>query len=70
MGYTIGAVACILYAAFVYYVAIKRPPLIIRMIKKKLNKNMSDDAAVIVSYVFASIALAGGIVLFVLAAVK
>ena len=70
MGYTIGAVACILYAAFVYYVAIKRPPLIIRMIKKKLNKNMSDDATAIVSYVFASIALAGGIVLFVLAAVK
>jgi len=70
MGYTIGAVACILYAAFVYYVAIKRPPSIIRMIKKKLNKNMSDDAAAIVSYVFASIALAGGIVLFVLAAVK
>ena len=70
MGYTIGAVACILYAAFVYYVAIKRPPSIIRMIKKKLNKNMSDDAAAIICYVFASIALAGGIVLFVLAAIK
>ncbi|MFC2145360.1 hypothetical protein ACFLQQ_03425 [Actinomycetota bacterium] len=70
MGYIIGAVACIIYAAFVYYVAIKRPPSIIRMIKKKLNKNMSDDAAVIVAYVFASIALVGGIVLFVLAGVK
>ena len=70
MGYIIGAVACVIYAAFVYYVAIKRPPAIIRLIKKKLNKNMSDDAAVIVSYVFASIALSGGIVLFVLAAVK
>ncbi len=70
MGYIIGGIACILYAAFVYYVAIKRPPAIIRLIKKKLSKNMSDDAAVIVSYVFASIALAGGIVLFVLAAVK
>ena len=70
MGYTIGAIACLLYAAFVYYVAIKRPPSIIRLIKKKLNKNMSDDAAVIVAYVFASIALIGGIVLFVLAGVK
>ncbi len=68
MGYVIGGIACILYAAFVYYVAIKRPPAIIRLIKKKLNKNMSDNAAVIVSYVFASIALAGGIVLFVLGA--
>jgi len=70
MGYIIGAIACMLYAAFVYYVAIKRPPSIIRLIKKKLNKNMSDDATVIVSYVFASIALVGGIVLIVLAAVK
>ena len=70
MGYIIGGIACMIYAAFVYYVAIKRPPSIIRMIKKKLNKNMSDDAAVIVAYVFASIALIGGIVLFVLAGVK
>ncbi len=70
MGYVIGGIACVLYAAFVYYVAIKRPPSIIKMIKKKLNKNMSDDTAAVVSYVFASIALAGGIVLFVLAAVK
>ena len=70
MGYIVGAIACLLYAVFVYYVAIKKPPSIIRLIKKKLNKNMSDDAAVIVAYVFASIALAGGIVLIVLAAVK
>lgn len=70
MGYIIGAIACLLYAAFVYYIAIKRPPTIIRLVKKKLNKNMSDNAAAIVCYVFASIALAGGIVLFVLAAIK
>ena len=70
MGYIIGAVACVIYAAIVYYMAIKRPPTIIRLVKKKLNKNMSDDAAVIVSYVFASIALSGGIVLFVLGAYK
>ena len=70
MGYTIGAIACILYAAFVYYVAIKRPPSIIRLVKKKFNKNMSDNAAVIVCYVFASIVLAGGIALSILAAIK
>ena len=70
MGYTIGGIACILYAALVYYIAIKRPPAMIKLIKKKLSRNMSDDTAAIVSYVFASIALAGGIVLFVLAAVK
>jgi len=38
------------------------------LVKKKLNKNMSDNAAVIVCYVFASIALAGGIVLFIVGA--
>jgi len=70
MGYTIGAIACIIYAAFVYYVAIKRPPSIIRLVKKKFNKNMSDDAAAIVCYIFASIALAGGITLSILAAIK
>lgn len=68
MGYVIGGIACVLYAAFVYYVAIKRPPAIIKLIKKKLSKNMSDNAAAIVSYVFASIALAGGIALFILEA--
>ena len=68
MGYVIGGTACVLYAAFVYYVAIKRPPAIIKLIKKKLSKNMSDNAAAIVSYVFASIALAGGIALFILEA--
>ena len=68
MGYVIGGIACILYAAFVYYVAIKRPPAIINLVKKKLNKNMSDKAAAIVCYVFASIALVGGIVLFIVRA--
>ena len=70
MGYIIGGIACVLYAAIVYYIAIKRPPAIIRLIKKKLSKNMSDDAAVIVSYVFASIALAGGIALFIIGGLK
>ena len=68
MGYIIGGIACKLYAAFVYYVAIKRSPAIINLVKKKLNKNMSDKAAAIVCYVFASIALAGGIVLFIVRA--
>jgi hypothetical protein len=65
MGYTIGGIACVLYAAFVYYVAIKKPPEIIRIIKLKFGKKMSDKAAVIISYVFATIVLACGIVLFI-----
>ncbi len=66
MGYTIGGIACLVYAAFVYYVAIGKPPAIIKIIKLKFNKKMSDKAAVILCYVFATIALAGGIVLLIL----
>ena len=69
MGYIIGGIVCVLYAAFVYYIAIKRPPAIVRLVKKKLSSKMSDDAVVIVCYVFASIVLAGGIALFILAGV-
>jgi len=65
MGYVIGGIACVLYAAFVYYVAIAKPPSIIKIVKLKLGKRMSDNTAVIVCYVFASIVLAGGIVLFI-----
>ncbi|MEA2016733.1 MAG: hypothetical protein U9O59_08580 [Actinomycetota bacterium] len=66
MGYTIGGIACLVYAAFVYYVAIGKPPSIIKIIKWKLSKNMSDKAAVILCYIFATVALAGGIVLIIL----
>lgn len=64
MGYVIGGIACVLYAVFVYYIAIKKPPRMINLVKKKISRKMSDKAAVIVCYVFATIALAGGIVLF------
>ena len=66
MGYTIGGIACVLYAVIVYIIAIKRPRAIINLIKKKLfSKNMSDNTAAIICYVFASIALIAGIVLFI-----
>jgi hypothetical protein len=65
MGYVIGGIACVLYAAFVYYVAIKRPPAVIKMVKLKLGRRMSDKTASIICYVFASIVLAVGILLFI-----
>jgi len=70
MGYLIGAIACVIYAAIVYVIAVKRPPSIMRMMKKKLGGKISDDGAAIAAYVFASLALAGGIALFVLYGVK
>jgi hypothetical protein len=65
MGYVIGGIVCVLYAVFVYYVAIMRPPSIIKIVKLKLGRKMSDKTASIVCYVFASIVLAVGILLFI-----
>jgi hypothetical protein len=65
MGYVIGGIACVLYAVFVYYVAIMKPPSIIKIVKLKLGRRMSDKTASIVCYVFASIVLAVGILLFI-----
>lgn len=70
MGFLIGGIVCVLYAAVVYFIAIKRPPGIMRIIKKKLGGKISDDGAAIVSYIFASIVLVGGIVLFILYGIK
>lgn len=63
----IGGIACLVYAILVYCVAIKRPPTVIRLVKKKLGKKSTEKAAVIFCYIFATLALAGGIILFVLA---
>ena len=63
----IGGIACLLYAIFVYYIAIKKPPTMIRLIKKKFGKKTTDKAAVVICYVVGTLALAGAVVLFVLA---
>ena len=70
MGYLIGGIACMVYAAIVYVIAIKRPPSMMRMMKKKLGGKISDNGAAITAYVFASLALAGGIALFILYGVR
>jgi hypothetical protein len=70
MGYIIGGIACVVYAVIVYVIAIKKPPSIMRIIKKKLGGRISDNGSAIVAYVFASLALAGGIALFVLYGVR
>jgi hypothetical protein len=70
MGYLIGGIACLIYAAIVYIIAIKKPPPIMRIIKKKLGGRISDNGAAIAAHVFASLVLAGGIALFILYGVR
>ena len=48
-GYLLGGIACLLYAILVgYFGGIKKSPGLLRLVKMKLNKNMSDATAAII----------------------
>ena len=71
IGYLLGGVACLLYGVLVgYFGGIKKSPRLIKLIKMKLNKNMSDDAAAKISLVAAGVVLAVGIFLFIFGAIQ
>ena len=71
IGYLLGGIACLLYAVLVgYFGGIKKSPGLLKLVKMKLNKNMSDDAAAIISLVAAGVVLAVGIFLFVFGAIQ
>ena len=56
IGYLLRGIACLLYTFFVgYYGGIKKSPGLLKLVKMKLNKNMSDDAAAIISLVAAGV---------------
>ena len=71
IGYLLGGIACLLYTVFVgYFGGIKKSPGLIRLVKMKLNKNMSDDAAAKISLIAAGVMLAVGIFLFIFGAIR
>ena len=71
IGYLLGGIACLLYTVFVgYFGGIKKSPGLLKLVKMKLNKNMSDDAAAIISLVAAGVVLAVGIFLFIFGAIQ
>ena len=71
IGYQLGGIACLLYTVFVgYFGGIKKSPGLLKLVKMKLNKNMSDDAAAIISLVAAGVMLAAGIFLFIFGAIQ
>ena len=71
IGYLLGGIACLLYAALVgYFGGIKKSPGLLRLVKMKINKNMSDDAAAKTSLIAAGVVLAVGIFLFVFGAIQ
>ena len=71
ISYLLGGTACLLYTVFVgYFGGIKKSPGFLRLVKMKLNKNMSDDAAAKTSLVAAGVVLAVGIFLFISGAIQ
>ncbi len=71
IGYFLGGVACLLYTVYVgYFGGIKKSPGIFKLVKMKLNKNMSDAAAAKISMVAAGVMLAVGIFLFIFGAIQ
>ena len=71
IGYLLGGIACLLYAALVgYFGGIKKSPGLLKLVKMKLNKNMSDNAAAIISLVAAGVMLVFGKFLFISGAIQ
>jgi len=71
VGFLLGGIACLLYAVLVgYFGGIKKAPGLLKFVKLKLGKNMSDETAAKICLVFSIIVLAGGIFLFVFGGIK
>ena len=70
-GYLLGGIACLLYALPVgYFGGIKRSPGLLKMVKAKLSKKMSDDKAATTCIVMAFIVGAAGIFLLIFGALQ
>jgi len=71
IGYVLGGIACLLYTFLVgYFGGIKKSPGLLKLVKMKLNKKMSDDAAAKTSLIAAGVVLAIGIFLFIFGAIQ
>ena len=70
-GYLLGGIACLLYTVFVgYFGGIKKSPRLLKLVKMKLNKNMSDAVAAKICSIAAGVILAIGIFLFIFGAIR
>jgi len=66
IGYLLGGIVCLLYTVSVgYFGGIKKSPRLLKLVKMKLNKNMSDAAAAKICLIAAGVILAVGIFLFI-----
>ncbi len=71
IGYLLGGIACLLYTVFVgYFGGINKSPGLLKLVKMKLNKNMSDAIAAKICLIAAGVVLAAGILLFIFGAIQ
>ena len=53
IGWLLGGIACLPYSGLVgYFGGIKKAPRLLKMVKMKLNKNMTDDTAAKVCFIW------------------
>lgn len=70
-GYLLGGIACLLYALLVgYFGGIRKSPGLLKMVKMKINKKMSDNTAAKVTLVFAIVVFDLGIFLLIFGAIQ
>ena len=71
IGYLLGGIACVLYALLVgYFGGIKKSPGLLKLVKMKLSKKMSDETAAKICIWAAVVVLAAGIFLFIFGAAQ
>jgi hypothetical protein len=71
IGYLLGFLFCVVYAVLVWYFGVvKKSPMLLKLVKMKLSKKMSDETAVKVSGGASIVVLIVGIVLFVIGLIQ
>ena len=70
-GYLLGGIACLLYAGLVgYFGGVKKTPGLLKMVKMKLGKTMSDGKAALICIVMSILVGAVGVFLLLFGAAR
>ncbi len=71
IGYLLGGIACLLYCVLVgYFGGIKGSPGLLKLVKMKLGKDMSDEKAILISKIAAIFVGAIGVFLLIFGATR
>lgn len=57
---------CLIYAAVLFITGFLKNSFMIKMVKMKFGKNLTDEKSVLIMYVFGALLLVASIVLFVI----